>query len=33
MDLAGIVGSIASGGAGGGALLGIVGAVKPAMGK
>jgi hypothetical protein len=29
MDLAGIVGSIASGGA----LLGIVSAVKPAMGK
>jgi hypothetical protein len=33
MDLAGIVGSIAGGGVGGGVLLAIVGAVKSAMGK
>lgn len=32
-DVAGIVGSILSGGVGGGALLAIVGAIKKAIGK
>lgn len=33
MDLTGILSSVAAGGAGGGVLLGIVGAVKKALGK
>lgn len=33
MDIAGILGSVASGGVGGGILLAIVGAIKGAMGK
>lgn len=33
MDLAGILSSVAAGGAGGGALLGIVGMIKKVMGK
>lgn len=33
MDLAGILTSVAAGGAGGGVLLGIVGMIKKAMGK
>ena len=33
MDIAGILGSVASGGVGGGVLLGIVGMVKKAMAK
>ena len=33
LDLAGIVGSVAGGGVGGGALLAIVGAVKKAVSK
>ena len=33
MDITGIVGSIASGGVGGGALLAIIGVIRNAMGK
>ena len=33
MDIGGIVGSIASGGVGGGALLAVIGAIKKAMAK